>query len=319
MIASIPSPSTGVWWLGPLPLRGYAMCILAGIIVAVWVAGRRLYDRGAASTGVALDISGWAVPFGIVGARLYHVVTSYQPYFGEGGHPIDALKIWDGGLGIWGAIAFGALGAWIGARRKGVAFLDYADAAAPGVLVAQAFGRWGNYFNNELYGGRSDLPWALQIHEWDQSAGEAVRGAQGQPIVLGTFQPTFLYEAIWCLLIAVAILLIDRRVRLGRGRTLALYVMLYPVGRVVFELMRTDPATHVFGQRINVWVCALVFLGGLIGFLLAGRRHPDGAYRRSLDGPPAAEQEPRQDPEDSARDGSSDAAGPGQSSRSNDS
>jgi prolipoprotein diacylglyceryl transferase len=279
VITSIPSPSTGVWWLGPLALRAYALCILAGIIVAVWVAGRRLYDRGAASTGVALDISGWAVPFGLVGARIYHVITTWQPYFGEGGHPIDALKIWHGGLGIWGAIAFGAVGAWIGCRRKNVAFLDFADAAAPGILVAQAFGRWGNYFNNELYGHATDVPWALQIHEWDHSAGAAVRNAAGQPIVIGTFQPTFLYEAIWCLLIAAAIVLIDRRRSLGRGRAFFLYVMLYPVGRVVFELMRTDPANHIFGQRVNVWVCALVFLAGLIGFLVAGRRHPDGAPR----------------------------------------
>jgi prolipoprotein diacylglyceryl transferase len=257
------------------------MCILAGIIVAVWVAGRRLHDRGAVSTGVALDISGLAVPFGIVGARIYHVITSWQPYFGQGGDPIDALKIWHGGLGIWGAIAFGALGAWIGCRRKGVAFLDFADAAAPGILVAQAFGRWGNYFNNELYGHATDVPWALQIHQWNESAGEAVRNAAGQPIVIGTFQPTFLYEAIWVLLVALFIVLLDRHRRLGRGRSFALYVMLYPVGRVVFELMRTDPANHIFGQRVNVWVCAIVFLAGLIGFLVAGRRHPDGAPRRS--------------------------------------
>lgn len=286
MIASIPSPTSGVWWLGPLPLRAYALCILAGIIVAVWIAQRRLADRGAVTGSEAVDIAAWAVPFGIVGGRLYHVITSWQPYFGDHGVPLDALKIWHGGLGIWGAIALGAVGAWIGCHRKGIAFLDYADAAAPGVLVAQAMGRWGNYFNNELYGRPTTVPWGLQIHEWDQSVGAAVRDSQGHPIILGTFQPTFLYESIWCLLIAIAIVVLDRRLRLGRGRSFALYVMLYPVGRIVFELMRSDPANYILGQRVNVWISLLVFLAGLAGFIIAGRRNPDGVRRTGTTLPP---------------------------------
>jgi prolipoprotein diacylglyceryl transferase len=281
VIASIPSPSHGVWWLGDLPIRAYAMCILAGIIVACLVAQRRLMERGGKG-GEVIDIAMWAVPFGIVGGRIYHVITTYQPYFGAGGHPLDALKIWHGGLGIWGAIALGALGAWIGCRRRGVKFLDFADAAAPGVLVAQALGRWGNWFNNELYGHRTDVPWGLQIHCWDQSAGHAIAcpGKSGAgSTVLGTFQPTFLYESLWCLIIAVAIVVLDRRIRLGRGRAFALYIMLYPVGRVFFELMRTDEATHVLGLRVNIWTCLVVFLGGLGWFLWLGRRSPDGAAR----------------------------------------
>lgn len=287
MVAYLPSPTRGVFWLGPIPVRMYALCILAGIVVAIWITGKRLVERGAKSED-ALTVAWWAVPFGIVGGRLYHVITSYQPYFGEGGHPIDALKIWNGGLGIWGAVALGALGAYIGCRRIGLSFLDFCDAAAPGVLVAQAMGRWGNYFNNELYGGPSTLPWALQIHQWDESAGRAVVDAAGKPIVLGYFQPTFLYESLWCLAIALFIVLLDKRRILGRGRVFALYVMLYPMGRIVFELMRTDPATHILGVRVNVWVSILVFLAGLTGFVIAGRRHPDGVR----EGRPAPADEP---------------------------
>ena len=259
---TIPSPTTGVWHLGPLPLRAYAVCILAGIILAVWITGRRLADRGYAREK-AVDISAWAVPFGIAGGRIYHVITTPEPYFGSGGSPLRALYIWEGGLGIWGAISLGALGAWLGARRHGVRFRDYADAAAPGVAVAQALGRWGNWFNNELYGRPTDLPWGLTIHEWDQSAGTAVRDAQGDPVVLGTFHPVFLYEALWCLLLALVLVLVDRRWRLQRGQLFGLYVMGYPVGRVVFELMRTDAAHEILGLRVNVWTSVLVFLLGL--------------------------------------------------------
>ena len=261
MLASIPSPTAGVLWLGPIPLRGYALCILAGIVAAIWVCGRRLRDRGYESDH-ALNIAWWAVPFGILGGRIYHVITSPQAYFGEGGKPLDALKIWQGGLGIWGAIALGALGAWIGCRRYKVNFWDYADAAAPGVILAQAMGRWGNWFNNELYGEKTDVPWALQIHQWDEAAGHAVRDAAGQPVVLGYFHPTFLYESLWCLLVAAIIVFVDRRTRLPRGRSFALYVMLYPVGRIVFELMRTDPANRILGLRLNVWTSLLVFALG---------------------------------------------------------
>jgi phosphatidylglycerol---prolipoprotein diacylglyceryl transferase len=271
MRAAIPSPTVGVANLGPLPVRAYAVCILIGIVLAIWIAQRRLEDRGG-KPGQVLDIAMWAVPFGIVGGRLYHLLTSPQAYFGEGGHPIQALYIWQGGLGIWGAVSLGALGAWIGCRRTGVSFLDFADAAAPGVAVAQAVGRWGNWFNNELYGGRTDLPWGLTIHEWDQTAGRAVTDAAGHPVVLGTFHPTFLYESLWCLLLALGLVLLDRRVSLAPGQVLALYISGYCVGRVVVELMRTDEANHVLGLRVNVWTSVLVFLGGVALFVWAGRR-----------------------------------------------
>jgi prolipoprotein diacylglyceryl transferase len=212
------------------------------------------------------------VPFGIIGGRLYHVITTPQPYFGEGGEPIRALYIWQGGLGIWGAVALGAVGAWIGCRRNGVRFLDFADSAAPGVAVAQAMGRWGNWFNNELYGRETDVPWALTIHDWNQTAGEAVRDAAGNPVVLGTFHPTFLYESVWCLLLALALVLADRRFDLKRGQVFALYIAGYPVGRIVFEFMRSDEANEILGLRVNVWTSVLVFLLGLTLFWWFGKR-----------------------------------------------
>ena len=268
---AIPSPVVAAWQIGPLTLRAYALCILAGIVLAVWITGRRLAERGG-SAEQALDVSAWAVPFGIVGGRLYHVITTPQPYFGEGGHPVKALFIWEGGLGIWGAVALGALGAWIGCRRNGVRFLDFADSAAPGVAVAQALGRWGNWFNNELYGRETDVPWALTIHQWDQGAGEAVRDASGKAVVLGAYHPTFLYEALGCLLLALALVLADRRFALRRGQVFALYVAGYPVGRIVFEFMRSDKANEILGLRVNVWTSVLVFVLGLTLFWLFGKR-----------------------------------------------
>jgi prolipoprotein diacylglyceryl transferase len=258
--ADLPSPAQGVWHLGPVPVRAYALCILAGIALAVWIADRRVIARGG-PPGAALDVAAWAVPFGIVGARLYHVVTSPQAYFGSGGAPLDALKIWQGGLGIWGAVAGGALGAWFGCRRAGLQYSIFADAAAPGVAVAQAAGRFGNWFNNEIYGRRTDLPWGLKVHEWDSAAGRAVQDASGSPVLLpGTYHPTFLYEALWCLLVALVVVLADRRLRLDHGRSFALYVFLYTLGRFYFETLRIDPANLVLGHRVNEWVAVLVGL-----------------------------------------------------------
>ncbi|MDQ2755884.1 MAG: prolipoprotein diacylglyceryl transferase [Actinomycetota bacterium] len=267
----LPSPTSGVWHLGFFPVRGYAMCILAGIVVAVWITQKRLADRGGRE-GLALDISAWAVPFGILGGRIYHLITSPQAYFGEGGHPLDALKIWNGGLGIWGAVALGAVGALIGCRRHGISLAVFGDCAAPGILVAQGIGRWGNWFNNEIYGGRTDLPWGLQVYQWDSSAGHAVLDASGQPVVLGVFQPTFLYESLFVLALALAIVVLDRRVPLRPGQVLALYIAGYPLGRVVLEFMRTDDANHILGLRVNVWVSLIVFLLGAAMFVFFGRR-----------------------------------------------
>ena len=284
-----PSPTTGVWNLGPLPVRAYAMCILAGIVVAIWMTQKRLATRGG-KPGQVLDISAWAVPFGIVGGRIYHLITSPQAYFGEGGNPWNAFRVWEGGLGIWGAIALGALGAYIGCRRQGVRFLDFCDAAAPGILVAQAIGRFGNYFNNEIHGAPTDLPWGLKVYEWDQAAGHAVLDANGNPVVLGVFHPTFLYEAIFCLLLAGLLIWLDRRHDFRRGQIFALYIAGYPIGRGVVEFMRTDDANHILGLRVNSWVSILVFLLGVFLYFWFGRRPAD-----------SDQPEPESDPEEPAK------------------
>lgn len=271
--AEIPSPTSGVLWLGSFPLRAYAICIIIGIFLALWIGTRRYAARGGNGEDIS-EIAVWAIPFGIIGARLYHVITTPEPYFGEGGRPLDALKVWEGGLGIWGAVALGAVGAWIAARRKGIAFLDVADSLLPGVLVAQAAGRFGNYFNNEIYGPETDLPWGLRIYEWDASAGHALRDAQGEAIVKGVYHPTFLYEALWCLLLAGLIVWAERRWQLHRGQSAALYVMGYPLGRVFIELIRTDPANRILGQRVNVWISLLCLAAGAALWWWSSRRQP---------------------------------------------
>lgn len=266
VLASIPSPTQSVWHLGPLPIRAYALCIIVGIIVAVWLTTRRWRERNGNPDHV-WDVAGWAILFGIIGGRVYHVLTDPELYFGDGKHPIDALKIWDGGLGIWGAIALGGVGAWIGCRRRGIKLAVFADACIPGVIFAQAIGRLGNWFNNELYGGATSLPWKLQIHCLDIDVGHAQTCPGTNSDVLGYFQPTFLYELLWNAAVGVALIVLDRKLRLGRGNVLALYVMGYTLGRVWIEMLRTDTANHVLGVRLNVWTSIIVFLCGLAWFV----------------------------------------------------
>jgi phosphatidylglycerol---prolipoprotein diacylglyceryl transferase len=274
VIAAIPSPAQGVWHLGPLPLRAYALCILLGIVVAVIISQKRWAARGGDPV-VVIDIATWAVPFGVIGGRIYHVITSPDAYFGTDGDPVRALYVWEGGLGIWGAVVLGGVGAWIGCRRAGVKLPPFGDAIAPGILVAQAIGRWGNWFNNELYGRVTDLPWGLQIHEWDASAGEAVRGAGGKPVLLdGTYHPTFLYESIWDLVAAAVLVLADRKWKLGHGRVFALYAVIYTAGRSWIEALRIDEAHHILGLRLNDWTSIVVFIGGLIYLVVSARLRP---------------------------------------------
>ncbi|UKA73371.1 MULTISPECIES: prolipoprotein diacylglyceryl transferase [Micrococcaceae] len=270
-----PSPTVSAFQLGPLTIRFYALAILAGIVFGVWLTARRLRARGG-TTAQTLDVVAWAVPFGIIGGRLYHVITDNQLYFAPGRDPWGALRIWEGGLGIWGAVALGLVGAAIGARRAGVPFTAFVDAAAPGLLIAQALGRWGNWFNNELYGQATDLPWKLQIHAMNQAAGQALTGPDGSPDIIGYFQPTFLYESLWCLAAASLLMFLDRKYSLGAGSVFALYIMLYTAGRFVFELLRSDPANTILGLRVNTWVAALVFLAGLVLFQVR-RRQPRSA------------------------------------------
>ncbi|WP_030955511.1 prolipoprotein diacylglyceryl transferase, partial [Streptomyces sp. NRRL S-481] len=212
--------------------------------------------------GTVADIAVWAVPFGLVGGRLYHVITDYELYFSEGRDWVDAFKIWEGGLGIWGAIALGALGAWIGCRRRGIPMPAYADAVAPGIALAQALGRWGNWFNQELYGKPTDLPWALEI----------TSSADGR--VPGTYHPTFLYESLWCIGVALLVIWAARRFRLGHGRAFALYVASYCAGRAWIEYMRVDDAHHILGLRLNVWTAIIVFLLAVTYLVLSAKKRP---------------------------------------------
>lgn len=263
-LAAIPSPGQGVWQLGPLPIRAYALFIIAGIVAALFIGERRWVARGGVA-GTVTDIATWVVPFGIVGGRLYHVITSPEAYFGSGGNPVDAFKIWEGGLGIWGAIALGGVGAWIACHRRGIPLPAFADAVAPGVAVAQAIGRFGNYFNQELFGRPTDLPWALRIDPDNRPEGYERFDA---------FHPTFLYESLWNVGVALLVVVADRRYRLGHGRAFALYVAGYTSGRLWIELLRIDEANTVFGLRLNVWTSLLVFTGAVIYFVVSSVRRP---------------------------------------------
>ncbi len=262
--AFIPSPSQGVWHLGPLPLRAYAICILIGIFAGYWLGRRRWVARGG-SAEVLADVIMWAVPFGLVGARIYHVLTDAELYFGEGKHPIDALKIWNGGLGIWGAVAFGALGAWIACRRHKVPFLAVADAMAPGIALAQVIGRFGNYFNQELFGRPTDHWWGLEIDPAHRPAGFQD---------FGTFHPTFLYEAIWNVGVIALVILVGRRYALGHGRAFALYVAGYTAGRAWIEDLRIDTVNEFAGLRLNVWTSIVLFIAAVAFFILSARLKP---------------------------------------------
>lgn len=282
---SIPSPS----WSGfdiPLPggslrIHAYALCILLGIILGLWLTAVRWKRRGTPE-GSLWDIAIWAIPFGIVGGRLYHVISSPEAYFGPGFNGTGDLslipQIWRGGLGIWGAVVLGVVGAWIGCRRSGVKLTAFLDAAAPGLLLAQAIGRWGNWFNQELFGGPTTLPWGLQI---DPSSPNFPAGMPSGTL----FHPTFLYESVWNLIGVAILLVLDRRFHFRRGRLFWLYAVYYTLGRVWIESLRIDDAEQIslFGitTRLNVWTSIFVFVAALIIFIvlgLRGRPEPDTAY-----------------------------------------
>jgi prolipoprotein diacylglyceryl transferase len=278
---SIPSPDQGIWHLGPLPLRAYALCIILGIVAAIWIGERRWVARGG-KPGEVSDLAVWAVPFGLVGGRLYHVATDWQLYFGEGQNPVTALYVWRGGLGVWGAIALGAVGVVIGARLKHIRLLPMLDALAPGVLVAQALGRWGNWFNQELFGRPTSLPWGLEIDPLYRPAGYQD---------VETFHPTFLYECLWNLGAFGVLIWLDHRFRLGFGRVVAGYVMLYTLGRGWIENLRIDTVQmdDVLGLRLNVWTSIVMFVAAAAYFAWATARRPGREDVVYTSGPDAGE------------------------------
>jgi prolipoprotein diacylglyceryl transferase len=293
-----PSPPQGVWYLGPVPIRAYALCIIVGILVALLIGDRRWAARGG-ERGAIYDIALWAVPFGLVGGRLYHLATDWRTYWGPGGAGFGgAVRIWDGGLGIWGAVALGGVGAWIGCRRHGIPLPAFGDALAPGLVLAQAIGRLGNYFNQELYGRETTRPWGLEIFYRRDPSGyvdpHSLDGiSTGQ--VAAVVQPTFLYELIWNVLVFVVLIYLDRRFTLGHGRLFAAYVAFYCIGRFCVELLRDDTATHIAGIRINSFTSTFVFIGAVVYLMVAPKGREDPESLRGNDDVDEEEPEPEQE------------------------
>ncbi|MEN9543109.1 MAG: hypothetical protein RL239_762 [Actinomycetota bacterium] len=258
MFAAIPSPTQSQFEVGPLTFHFYALCIILGVVAAVLIGNRRYVGLGGKS-GVVGDVAVFAVPAGVIGGRLYHVITSPEKYFGAGGDPIAILYIWQGGLGIWGAITLGFAAAYFAYRKhpqnSGIEFSRFADALAPALLVAQAIGRWGNWFNKELFGRPLDAPWALEIPPIYRPFGYSS---------YETFHPVFLYESLWCLAVAAFLMLYPKRRSLGSGSIFALYVALYSFGRGLIELIRIDESNLIFGVRLNFFTSLFLIFGASI-------------------------------------------------------
>lgn len=296
--ALIPSSPISAIQLGPLTIHFYALCILSGIAVAMWWSTKRWTARGGDGDEL-FDITFVAVIAGIVGARLWHVLTSPEPFFGPEGNPIAALYIWQGGLAIYGAVAGGALAAWLMARHKGVSFAVLADTLAPTIMVAQVLGRFGNWFNQELYGPPLDAPFA-----WDVTCvtnGHTIGGCTP-----GTHHPTFLYEQLWNLAGVVVLLLLARRLRLGGGRVFWLYVVIYSLGRAGIDAIRSEPVLMLGPLRIHTVIALVMVLVGLLMLALLTRRArvrggealaADGSFQLAL------AREPDALPEDRTRHG----------------
>ena len=267
MHRSIPTPSISSFNVGPLTVHFYALSIITGIAIAIYLGDKR-YRRAGGGENVVADVAIAAVPAGIIGGRLYHLITSPDAYFGSQGKPLDALKIWNGGMGIWGAVALGTLVAWWQherLRRRGrvgiLSFAAFADALAPGLLFAQAVGRLGNWFNGELFGRPTTLPWGLKIPLGLRPAGyESYQ----------TFQPTFLYEALWCIFVAIILLRLERNFKPGQG--FLFYIAAYCVGRLFIESLRIDAAHTIAGLRVNIWMSIVVALLASFLFWRTGRR-----------------------------------------------
>ena len=289
---SIPSPDIQYLQIGPLRIYFYALCILLGIVLAsVWT-GRRLGQRGG-ERGAVVDFLVWSVVLGIIGARLYHVVTHWGDYFGPGKNPLEIFAFWNGGIAIFGALLGGALGVYIASRLTGIRFLSFADAIVPGLLLAQACGRLGNWFNHELFGGPTALPWGLEI----ESSNPAF------PIGLpeGTlFHPAFLYEIVWNLLGIAVLLLIERRWRPRWGKFFGMYLIWYGVGRFFIEGLRVDPSLTILWWKTNQFAALLAIVLGLVIILVQRRRHVGlerSIYRPGRSNPTASIDQLTADPE----------------------
>ena len=266
ILYSIPSPSISSFDIGQVRIHFYALFILTGIVAAIILGELRLRKRGA-QPGVILDVALWAVPFGILGGRLFHVFTHQSDYFGEGKDLLKVFAVWEGGLAIYGALILGSAAAYIGCKQAGIRFLSFADAIAPGVLLAQAIGRWGNYFNSELFGKPTDLPWGLEI--------SPSNSAYPVGLPAGTlFHPTFFYEFLWNVSGVFILLMLDKRFDLRWGRLFALYVAYYSIGRFWIEDLRVDPSEVLLGLRSNQWSAVVGLVIGVALFIWSRRAHP---------------------------------------------
>lgn len=276
-LAYIPSPTISQFSIGPVTIHIYALCILMGIVLAVWITTTRWKKLGGNFDQV-LDITLVSVPAGIIGARLYHIITTPERFFGPDGDWAEMFRIWNGGLGIWGGVLFGALAAWAWCRHKHYPMALLADAIAPGLLVAQAVGRLGNWFNQELYGAPTTLPWGLKLNMEGTAIGHSEQCYDGATCPSGTlFHPTFLYEMIWNLIGAAIIVYIGSKAmkKLKAGSLFAVYIMWYTLGRTWIESLRIDYAHEFLGVRINVWVAMAVFVLGAVSFIVVQQMGKD--------------------------------------------
>lgn len=276
-LAYIPSPTISQFSIGPVTIHIYALCILMGIVLAVWITTTRWKKLGGNFDQV-LDITLVSVPAGIIGARLYHIITTPERFFGPDGDWAEMFRIWNGGLGIWGGVLFGALAAWAWCRHKHYPMALLADAIAPGLLVAQAVGRLGNWFNQELYGAPTTLPWGLKLNMEGTAIGHSEQCYDGATCPGGTlFHPTFLYEMTWNLIGAAIIVYIGSKAmkKLKAGSLFAVYIMWYTLGRTWIESLRIDYAHEFLGVRINVWVSMAVFVLGAVSFIVVQQMGKD--------------------------------------------
>ncbi|TCD54800.1 prolipoprotein diacylglyceryl transferase [Alloscardovia theropitheci] len=272
-LAYIPSPSISSFNLGPLTIRFYALAILVGICVAVYTTSLR-WKRVGGTFDQILDVTIVAVPTGIIGARLYHVITTPELYFGPSGNFGDIFRIWNGGLGIWGAVTVGALAVWGWCRYKKYPIALLLDAVAPGLLIAQGIGRLGNWFNQELYGSPTTLPWGLRLNDNASAIGASEACYDGSSCPSGVlYHPTFLYEMIWNFIGAALLIVLGKIIikRFKAGTIFVLYVMWYTAGRAWIEMLRIDRAHEILGLRVNVWVSLLVFMLAVVAFVLVQR------------------------------------------------
>ena len=275
MFAAIPSPSTNSIQIGAFELRAYGLAIAIGALLAVWVSSRR-YEAAGGDPVMVHRMATWSIPVGIIGARLYHVATDFSRFQGNWW---EIPQLWKGGLGIWGGVAGGALVAWWVVRRENGDVAAMFDATAVGVPIAQAVGRLGNWFNQELFGRPTDLPWGLRIDRENRPL---------EYVESQTFHPTFLYEALWNMGVAgfIAVLVPRLFPQLRKGYSWAIYVAGYTIGRLWIELLRTDKATEVFGVRVNVWtsVVVLIAAGGVV--MRGLRNEPSDGHRNSSESVP---------------------------------